>query len=366
MSVGARSATFAVSQNSPCSVAKAPSSPSTSAGRAAGELEQRRGGARRPREERRTLIRRTGGQPRLVELTNHSVREVALQLAAAGAQHLETPRMRQLVRGDEQPRLPDAGGPVEHEQRPPTFGRVSRASPQRASSSASRSSRVPSPCCVKNLGGFPGLLPIATGLLRPKDMRHNARNALKGESVTATQMVAIPLGRYSVDRLHSHVGFAVKHMVVATFRGEFKDIDATLVSTEDGIRLEGSVPVGSISVDDQDLRAHLLSPEFFDVVRTPDIRFVSDDVRVDDSGAVALYGELTMKGVTRPLQARGTLAGPVVDPYGRERLGLELHATVDRTAYGLSWNMPLPSGGVAVGQRGQADGVPGAAARGRV
>ena len=166
--------------------------------------------------------------------------------------------------------------------------------------------------------------------------------------MTATQMVAIPLGRYGLDRLHSHFGFAVKHMVVATFRGEFKDIDATLVSTADGIRLEGSVPVAGISVDHPDLRRHLLSPEFFDVVRSPDIRFVSDDVRIDDGGAVALYGELTMRGVTRPLDVRGTLAGPVVDLAGRARLGLELHAALDRTDYGLSWNMPLPSGGVAV------------------
>jgi polyisoprenoid-binding protein YceI len=166
--------------------------------------------------------------------------------------------------------------------------------------------------------------------------------------VTSTQTVAVPLGRYRLDKLHSHVGFAVKHMVVATFRGEFKDIEATLVSSEDGIRLEGSVPVGSISVDDRDLRAHLLSPEFFDVVRTPEIRFASSDVRVDDRGAVVLHGELTMKGITRPLRALGTLTGPIVDLSGCDRLGLELEATVDRRAHDLNWNMPLPSGGLAV------------------
>jgi polyisoprenoid-binding protein YceI len=166
--------------------------------------------------------------------------------------------------------------------------------------------------------------------------------------VTATQTSAIPRGTYKVDRLHSYVGFAVKHMVVATSRGESKDFDATLVSTGEGIRLEGAVTVGSISIEDESLRGHLLSPEFFDVVRTPEISFVSSEVRVDGAGAVVVDGELTIKGITRPVQARGVLTGPIVDPYGREKVGLELEATVDRTTYGLNWNMPLPRGGVAV------------------
>lgn len=166
--------------------------------------------------------------------------------------------------------------------------------------------------------------------------------------MSSTTAVAVPLGRYRLDTLHSHVGFAVRHMVVATFRGAFEAVEATLVSAEDGIRLEGSVPVESISVDDRDLRAHLLSPEFLDVARTPEIRFASSDVRVDDRGAVVLHGELTMKGITRPLRAQGTLTGPIVDLSGCERIGLELDATVDRRAHDLNWNMPLPSGGLAV------------------
>jgi len=166
--------------------------------------------------------------------------------------------------------------------------------------------------------------------------------------VTATQTVGVPVGTYSADTLHSYVGFAVKHTVVATFRGQFREIDATLVSTDEGIRLEGSVPVGSIAIDDGSFREHLLSPEFFDVVRAPKIRFASSDLRVDDAGAVVLDGELTLKGVTRALQARGCLSGPIVDVFGHEKLGLELEATLDRTDYGLDWNMPLPKGGVAV------------------
>lgn len=167
--------------------------------------------------------------------------------------------------------------------------------------------------------------------------------------MTATQLTTLPVGTYNVDKLHSYVGFAVKHAVVATFRGQFKDIDATLVCAGERIRLVGAARVGSISVDDDNLRGHLLSPEFFDAVRTPEIRFVSSDVRVAGDGTVELDGELTIKATTRDVQATGVLSGPTTDAFGNERVGLELEATVDRTAYGLNWNMPLPNGGVAVG-----------------
>jgi polyisoprenoid-binding protein YceI len=167
--------------------------------------------------------------------------------------------------------------------------------------------------------------------------------------MTATQTVAIRPGTFQADKLHSYAGFAVKHTVVATFRAEFKGIDATLVCSDEGLRLEGSVPVSGITIADADLRGHLLSPDFFDVVRTPVIRFASHDLRVDGEGDVVLDGELTIKGVTRPVRARGSLSGPMIDHAEREKFALELETTVDRTAFGLDWNMPLPKGGLAVG-----------------
>jgi polyisoprenoid-binding protein YceI len=168
-------------------------------------------------------------------------------------------------------------------------------------------------------------------------------------TTTTPTTAAIPLGRWAADPMHCHAGFAVKRMVVATFRGEFTDVNATLVSTADGIRLDGSLSVDSVSVASPDLRGHLLSPDFFDVERAPRIGFASTEVRVGDDGGVVVDGELTIKGITRPIRARGVLGGPVVDPHGRERVGLDLEATIDRTAYDLTWNMPLPNGGLAVG-----------------
>lgn len=151
-------------------------------------------------------------------------------------------------------------------------------------------------------------------------------------------------GTYVLDPVHSTAGFAVKHMVVATFRGRFESFDATL---RDG-RLEGTVDVASIQVRDENLAAHLQSPDFFDGARHPQIRYVSAPLQVGADGEVVVEGELTIKGRTHSVEARGTLAGPHVDIAGTEKIGLSLEAVVDRTAYGLDWNAPLPKGGVAL------------------
>jgi polyisoprenoid-binding protein YceI len=166
--------------------------------------------------------------------------------------------------------------------------------------------------------------------------------------MSSTTATAIPTGTYAIDRVHSHIGFAVKHMVVATFRGRFEDFDAALEVGEDGTpRLTGTVAVGSIEVKDENLAAHLQSPDFFDAERHPELRFESDSIRID-GGDVVVDGRLTIKGETRPVEARGTIAGPHEDIAGNTKLGLELTAIVDRTEFGLNWNAPLPKGGVAV------------------
>lgn len=157
----------------------------------------------------------------------------------------------------------------------------------------------------------------------------------------------LPAATWNVDKIHSTVGFAVKHMVVSTFRGRFEDFDAALVSAEDGtLRLDGRVRADSIVVKDENLAAHLTSPEFFDTQRHPEITFASTLVRAD--GELIVDGELTIKGNTRPIEARGTLTQPVVTLGDVTKLGLELEASVDRTEYGLEWNAPLPKGGFAL------------------
>ena len=153
---------------------------------------------------------------------------------------------------------------------------------------------------------------------------------------------------WTVDKTHSHVGFAVKHMVVSTFRSQFEDFDATLTANEDGtLQLEGSVRADSVAIKDPQLAGHVHAEEFFDVANHPEIAFSSTLIRVGD-GELIVDGELTIKGKTLPLQARGTITEPIEGLGGFTKTGITLEATVDRTAYDMSWNAPLPKGGLVL------------------
>jgi polyisoprenoid-binding protein YceI len=166
-------------------------------------------------------------------------------------------------------------------------------------------------------------------------------------STATTQPIAT--GSWKIDTIHSHVGFAVKHMVVSTFRGRFEDYTGSLTAAEDGTPgLEGSVAVDSIVVKDENLAGHLKSPDFFDSASHPRISFVSEDLKVAEDGSLEVEGELTIKGHTHRVTGRGSVTGPHVDIAGNDKLGVELEAVIDRREFGLEWNAPLPKGGFAL------------------
>jgi polyisoprenoid-binding protein YceI len=168
------------------------------------------------------------------------------------------------------------------------------------------------------------------------------------ETTAAIAPEILPQGTWKLDPTHSTAGFAVKHMVVATFRGRFEDFDASLTVGEDGAaQLVGAVRADSIVVKDENLAAHLRSPEFFDTERHPEIRYVSNAIRRDGDELV-VDGELTIKDQTHAVAARGTISGPAETVGDQTKLGLSLETVVDRTRFGLTWNAPLPKGGVAV------------------
>jgi polyisoprenoid-binding protein YceI len=163
---------------------------------------------------------------------------------------------------------------------------------------------------------------------------------------TTTEPIAA--GTWKLDPVHSHVGFAVKHMVVSTFKGGFEDYEAKLTSGPEGApRIEGAVKVDSIAVKDENLAAHLKAPDFFDTANYPEIGFASTDIRLDGE-RLEVAGELTIKGHTHPVTAQGRIAGPHVDIAGKDKLGIDLEAVIDRREYGLEWNAPLPKGGFAL------------------
>ena len=148
----------------------------------------------------------------------------------------------------------------------------------------------------------------------------------------------LPTGTWNLDPVHSHVEFAVPYLI-GTFRGSFSPVSATLV---DGV-LRGSASVAGIKVQDEDLEAHLRSPEFFDAERTPEITFTASGATVAGD-KVVVDGELTLKGITKPVELTGTVTEPIEDAFGQTRIGLTLETTVDRTDFDLNWNVPLPSG----------------------
>jgi polyisoprenoid-binding protein YceI len=160
----------------------------------------------------------------------------------------------------------------------------------------------------------------------------------------STQILTIaPAGTWSLDPVHSSVGFEVAYLA-GTFKGEFHDITAALTIEGERASLEGSAKVASVDVKDENLAAHLQTPDFFDAERYPELRFTAEDISLDGDGNVSVDGELTIKGVTKPVTVTGTVTAPIADAWGNDRIGLNLSAAVDRTEFGVSWNNPLPSG----------------------
>ena len=153
---------------------------------------------------------------------------------------------------------------------------------------------------------------------------------------TLTTSQSAPAGTWSADPVHSHVSFEIAYAGTNIFRGGFREYKASL---EDGV-LEGSAQVASVDVKDEQLNGHLLTPDFFDAERFPEITFRTSDLET---------GELTIKGITRPVTITSKVSEPNTDPFGRERVGIALEARVDRTQFGMNWNAPNQGGGNYLG-----------------
>ena len=162
--------------------------------------------------------------------------------------------------------------------------------------------------------------------------------------MSATAISTIPAGTYAGDPIHSTFGFQVRHQGIQLFRGSFDDVAVTAASDGESLSVEGSAKVESIQVRLADLKGHLLSDDFFAADKHPEIAFRSTAVR-QTGEEIEVEGDLTIKGVTNHVSAKGTLTGPVTGLAGAPVVGLALETVVDRTQYGLTWNADLPSGG---------------------
>jgi polyisoprenoid-binding protein YceI len=161
---------------------------------------------------------------------------------------------------------------------------------------------------------------------------------------TQTIQQQVPVGAYVVDPVHSSIGFAVVHNGVSTFRSGFGDYEVRLSGGERP-RLTGTVEVAGIEIDEPNLKGHLLSPEFFDAERYPQLRFESSELDVAEDGSATIRGELEIRGEKHRVEASGRFAQLGEDLAGNARVGLSLAATVDRRSFGLDWQAELPSGG---------------------
>jgi polyisoprenoid-binding protein YceI len=160
-------------------------------------------------------------------------------------------------------------------------------------------------------------------------------------------------GVFTLDPAHSHVGFAVRHMMIAKVRGRFTDFTGTLRVAEDPFQSGVEVDVAVASIDTRDVQrdTHLRSPDFFDVERFPTLTFRSTRVRANGGDSVRMDGDLTLHGVTKRVALDVVYDGVGEDLWGGQRVGFSATGEVDREAFGLTWNQPLASGGVLVGRQ---------------
>jgi polyisoprenoid-binding protein YceI len=168
---------------------------------------------------------------------------------------------------------------------------------------------------------------------------------------TERGIVRVPTGTWHVDPTHSSVGFEIKHLMIATVRGRFKEFEGTIVAAEDiaDSRVDGIVEAASIDTGNAERDEHLRSPEFFDVARYPEIRFESRRIEPLGGPEFRVDGVLTIKDVTRPVELNATVEGAERDPWGNDRVGLRARGTIDRKDFGLTWQKALESGGFLLG-----------------
>jgi polyisoprenoid-binding protein YceI len=166
-------------------------------------------------------------------------------------------------------------------------------------------------------------------------------------------MVRVPAGTWEVDPSHSSAAFEVKHMMIATVRGHFREFGGTLEAAEDdpsNSHASGWANVASIDTGNADRDAHLRSPDFFDAERYPRVTYESTRVEWVEGGTYRVTGNLTIKDVTREVTFEATIQGVGEDPWGKERVGVAVRGTINRTEFGLTWQQKLAAGGLLVGE----------------
>jgi polyisoprenoid-binding protein YceI len=170
-------------------------------------------------------------------------------------------------------------------------------------------------------------------------------------TTTASNVIT---GSYAIDPVHSRIGFVARHAMVTKVRGSFNEFDGSGFFDADdpaASHVELTIKAASIDTRNTDRDAHLRSNDFFDMENHPEIRFVSTAVEQRDADSYKVTGDLTIKGVTKPVSVDLNYTGTAVDPYGNRRIGFEGATTINRKDWGVSWNAALEAGGVLVSEK---------------
>jgi polyisoprenoid-binding protein YceI len=164
----------------------------------------------------------------------------------------------------------------------------------------------------------------------------------------------MPDKKWVLDPAHTQVQFKVKHMMITTVTGSFNEYEASVETEEEDFmraKISFTAFVNSLSTGNADRDAHLKSPDFFDAEKYPTITFKATKYEsVDNDGSYELYGDLTVKDVTRNVKLDVEFGGVVKDPWGNTKAGFTINGKINRKDYGLQWNVVTEAGGVLVGE----------------
>ncbi|WML52930.1 YceI family protein [Neobacillus sp. PS3-12] len=160
--------------------------------------------------------------------------------------------------------------------------------------------------------------------------------------------------KWAIDTDHSSVDFSIRHMMIANVKGTFHNFSAVVeanVTDLTNATIDFKVELSSIDTRNKDRDAHLVSADFFDAEKFPEMTFRSTDIKKNGEGEYNVIGELTIHGITKPETFMVTFEGQGKDPWGNEKVGFSAQGTINRADYGLTWNSALETGGVLVGDK---------------